>query len=143
LSTNTRHSNRSQHVTTEAESIVSTRSTMGAIKTMQTDPIATNRSAPDPLKFSGANGTWDARAQKVELKLRCTTFQSTGDGLVNVQSFLVGEADQLVNNRVPSTYGGQKSNMFTSIIEMVLYLKEHYIDRNKANNAFSQLQKLT
>jgi hypothetical protein len=48
-----------------------------------------------------------------------------------------------VNNRVPSTFGGQKSNVFTSIMEMILYLKEHYMDRNEVNNTFSQLQKLT
>jgi hypothetical protein len=118
-----------------AESFKSTRSVMGAIVPLQRDAIMTNKAVPEPPRFNGKPSDWESWVQKMELKLRSTTFNCLEEGLLYVLGFLTDDAYQLVNPRVPSTYGGAKMDLFTSIDEMLRELKEHYTNRNESGQA--------
>jgi hypothetical protein len=103
----------------------------------------TNKTVPEPPRFNSKPSEWESWVQKMELKLRSTTFNCLEEGLLYVLGFLTNNAYQLVNPRVPSTYGGAKMDLFTSIDEMLCELKEHYTNRNESGQAWSHFAKLS
>ncbi|KAK5130816.1 hypothetical protein LTR08_001650 [Meristemomyces frigidus] len=66
-----------------------------------TQGVNSDRSIPDPPRYSGKYDDLYPWLQKVELKLANTTFRSKLDGLHYVQLFFEGTAWALASNRVP------------------------------------------